>query len=84
MNCHSHCGACCIAPSIRQPFWGMPAGKPAGVACTHLQTDLSCGLFGDPRRPDVCERFQPEPATCGAHRHEAMALLGALEHQTAP
>jgi isochorismate synthase EntC len=62
----------------------MPAGKPAGVACAHLLTDLRCGLFGDPRRPDVCERFQPEPATCGAHRHEAMALLGTLERQTAP
>jgi Fe-S-cluster containining protein len=84
VNCRSNCGACCIAPSIRQPYWGMPAGKPAGVACAHLRGDASCGLFGDPRRPDVCKHFEPHPSVCGTHRADAMALLVALEHQTAP
>lgn len=83
MNCRPHCGACCIAPAITRPFWGMPEGKPAGRVCAHLLSDARCGLFDDPRRPAVCEQFQPERSTCGDSRDEALSLLGALERDTA-
>lgn len=83
MDCRPRCGACCIAPAIIRPFWGMPDGKPAGAVCAHLLSDAQCGLFGDPRRPAVCEQFQPEPFTCGDSRDEALVLLGALERDTA-
>ena len=47
MKCRKKCGACCIAPSITTPFSGVPLGKPAGVKCVHLDSDMSCQLFGD-------------------------------------
>ncbi|MEI0618555.1 YkgJ family cysteine cluster protein, partial [Pseudomonas aeruginosa] len=51
MQCRAGCGACCIAPSISSPLPGMPAGKPAGVRCLHLDENHLCGLFGRPERP---------------------------------
>ena len=84
MQCRSGCGACCIAPSIATPFHGMPGGKPAGVPCVHLTAEKHCALFGDPRRPALCEKFQPEAALCGSNAVDAMANLIALERSSAP
>ena len=84
MECRPRCGACCIAPSIAQPFHGMPAGKPAGVACVHLDRHHGCALFGDSRRPQLCARFAPERAVCGDSRDEALALISLLERDSAP
>jgi hypothetical protein len=61
----------------------MPQGKPAGEACLHLLDNAQCALYGDPRRPLICEQFKPEPAVCGGNRTEALALLVALERETA-
>ena len=83
MDCRPQCGACCIAPGIRQPFLGMPQGKPAGVPCLHLLDNAQCDLHGDPRRPAVCDGFKPEPVVCGQSRSEALTLLNALELETA-
>ena len=83
-ECRPRCGACCIAPAIKQPFWGMPEGKPAGMACVHLSTESKCALFGDPRRPTVCAHFRPDPSVCGDSRAEALNLLTLLEIVTAP
>ena len=63
---------------------GMPAGKPAGVRCLHLDAALRCRLWGDPRRPAVCDSLKPAPDLCGADRHDAMRLLAHLERLTAP
>jgi Fe-S-cluster containining protein len=84
MACRPQCGACCIAPAISRPFYGMPEGKPAGVTCVHLTADARCALFGDPRRPVACRQFEPEIFVCGADRDEALALLTQLEAETAP
>ena len=84
MQCRAHCGACCIAPSISTPIPGMPHGKPAGVPCVQLDATFGCRLFGDPRRPAVCASLRPRPDMCGTHRHEALAVLAALERATAP
>ena len=83
-ECRPLCGACCIAPAIVQPFWGMPEGKPAGLACVHLSSESKCGLFGNPRRPPVCADFRPEASVCGGSRAEALNLLTLLEITTAP
>lgn len=82
MQCRSHCGACCIAPSISSPIPGMPDGKPAGVRCVQLDSDDRCRLFGAADRPEVCRRLRPEPAMCGDSREAALALLQALELAT--
>lgn len=79
MECRSGCGACCIAPSITGGFYGMPGGKPAGVACVHLNEAMGCSLFGDPRRPTLCERFSAEADLCGTSRQQAMSNLELLE-----
>ena len=84
MECREGCGACCIAPSIRQPYYGMPAGKPAGVRCVHLDEDLQCELFGDVRRPRVCAEFAAYEAICGVDREEALARLHWLETASEP
>ena len=84
MECRAGCGACCIAPSISGPFYGMPGGKPAGVRCAHLDGDLRCALFGDPRRPGLCAAFAPDRAVCGDNRGEALQLIAALELASAP
>lgn len=82
MQCRSECGACCIAPSIRSPIPGMPAGKPAGVACVQLDENFACKLFGRPERPTLCERFLPEPSVCGDNRDEALQIISLLEKTT--
>jgi len=84
MPCRAGCAACCIAPSIASPIPGMPQGKPAGVACVQLDEAGRCRLFGRPERPAVCRDFTPDPAWCGAHRDEALALLADWERRTAP
>ncbi|GIX34402.1 MAG: hypothetical protein KatS3mg126_0181 [Lysobacteraceae bacterium] len=62
----------------------MPAGKPAGMACPHLDTQLRCRLFGRPERPEVCSRLRPEPAMCGSDRDQALRILQDLERVTRP
>lgn len=84
MQCRAGCGACCVAPSISTRFYGMPDGKPAGVACVHLTQDRLCGLFGDSRRPPVCSAFQAETAVCGDNRATALANLEQLEILSCP
>jgi uncharacterized protein len=79
MNCREKCGACCIAPSISSPIPGMPDGKPAGIPCIHLSVDYRCLIYGDPMRPEVCDRFKADAEVCGTNREEAMVLLGDLE-----
>ena len=84
MPCREGCGACCIAPSINRPFHGMPAGKPAGVPCVHLDRAMRCGLFGDPRRPALCDAFSAEAAVCGDSREQALSNLQELEAYSSP
>jgi uncharacterized protein len=84
MQCRAECGACCIAISIQQPFFGMPGGKPAGVACVHLDRDMRCRLFDDTRRPALCAAFAPEAQYCGDSREQATQRLAQLELETAP
>ena len=84
MQCREACGACCIAPSIARPYYGMPDGKAAGQACVHLDANLRCLLFGDPRRPGFCGTFAAEPAVCGESREQALAILAELEVITLP
>lgn len=82
MACRSGCGACCIAPSIASSIPGMPNGKPAGVRCVQLDTELRCKLFGKPERPLVCTQFLPETAICGDNREEALQRITILERDT--
>jgi uncharacterized protein len=82
MNCRPGCGACCTAPSISSPMPGLPDGKPAGMACPHLDDALRCLLFGLPERPAVCGSLQPSQDMCGNSREQAMARLTALELAT--
>lgn len=84
MECRIGCGACCIAPSINQPFYGMPQGKKAGERCVHLNEHNCCDLFADARRPKVCAEFQADYAVCGDNFEQAIRLLGELEEQTRP
>ncbi len=84
MQCRSGCGACCIAPSINEPLPGMPQGKPAGLRCVHLDDEMRCELFGDPRRPALCDAFRAEPAVCGGNREQALLNITALERDSAP
>ena len=82
--CRPGCGACCIAPSISTPLPGMPNGKPAGVACPHLDKELRCRLFGQSERPRVCASLGPSPEMCGSSQAEAMYGLVRLERLTRP
>ena len=84
MPCRSACGACCIAPSINRPFYGMPQGKPAGVSCVHLSETMACRLFGDVRRPTLCDAFTAERETCGDSREQALVILAQLELSSLP
>jgi hypothetical protein len=84
MQCRPGCGACCIAISIHQPYYGMPGGKPAGVPCTHLDAAMHCVLFHDARRPTVCNDFAAERAFCGDTREQALLRLAQLEVQSTP
>ncbi|CAM4037432.1 YkgJ family cysteine cluster protein [Vreelandella rituensis] len=81
-GCRPGCGACCIAPSISSSIPGMPEGKPAGMRCVQLDEHNLCRLFGDPRRPAVCEQFSYDPALCGNHREEALSAIIELEQLT--
>jgi uncharacterized protein len=63
---------------------GLPQGKPAGVRCPHLNTDLRCQLFGQPERPAVCGSLQPSAAMCGDTREHALHFLSRLEEATRP
>ena len=84
MNCRSECGACCIAPSITSPLPGMPHGKPAGVPCVQLLSDMRCAVFGKPERPAFCGGLQPAAEMCGADRNSALLWLTQLDTETAP
>lgn len=84
MQCRSDCGACCIAISINRPYYGMPNGKPAGVACVHLSPAMRCGVFGDARRPAVCDAFKAEAEYCGENREQALQRLAQLEILSTP
>ncbi|MDN3650138.1 YkgJ family cysteine cluster protein [Reinekea marina] len=79
MECRLGCGACCIAPSINEPFYGMPSGKPAGVVCVHLDQKFNCKIFDRPERPTVCANFKAEAAICGVNREQALSILNNLE-----
>jgi hypothetical protein len=57
----------------------MPDGKPAGIKCIHLTDDFRCSIFHDPDRPEVCNKFKPDPEVCGTSREEALMILGGLE-----
>ena len=81
-GCRPGCGACCIAPSISSPIPGMPEGKPAGMRCVQLDEHNLCRLFGDPRRPDVCRRFDYDTELCGSNRDDALDRIAALEVAT--
>jgi hypothetical protein len=82
--CRPACAACCIAPSIGTPMPGHPRGKPAGVPCTNLTTDLRCSLWGRPERPACCGGLQPSEEMCGDSRERALRWLDVLEEQTQP
>ena len=84
MKCRVGCGACCIAPSISAPIPDMPNGKPAGVRCVQLDEHNLCLLFGDPRRPQVCEHFKAVEDVCGVSRLQALQRLTKLEAETSP
>ena len=84
MHCRTHCGACCVAPSINQAFHGMPEGKPAGVPCVHLDEHMACRIFGDPRRPALCDEFKAEHAVCGDCREQALIIIEELELMSSP
>ena len=81
-ECRQYCGACCIAPSIKTPIPGMPAGKPAGIRCVHLDKDYRCELFGKAERPLLCAKFQAEADLCGANREQALERIHLLERAT--
>ncbi len=83
-HCRAGCGACCIAPSINRPFIGMPDGKRAGEPCVHLDDEMRCAIFNDPRRPALCNAFTAEPAVCGDSREQALANIARMEIDSAP
>ena len=82
MQCRSHCGACCIAPSISSAIPGMPKGKAAGEKCIHLLDDMRCKLFGQATRPKVCADFLPDAAVCKDPREMALITITELENMT--
>lgn len=61
-----------------------PNGKPAGVACVQLLSDLRCALFGKPERPAFCVSLRPHEDMCGGSREEALTRLRILEEATRP
>lgn len=79
MICRDNCGACCIAPSINKPFFGMPNGKPAGMSCVHLSESYACNIFESPERPLVCAGFMAEKDICGDRREQALIIISDLE-----
>lgn len=84
-QCRERCGACCIAPSINSPFFGMPNGKPAGVTCSNLDNEtMQCTIWNSTHYPDVCKGFLPEREICGNDRDEALQILTIIENDTTP
>ena len=81
--CRAGCAACCIAPSISSTTAAMPNGKPADVACVHLNAQLLCELFATSERPQVCSDYGFDAEVCGTCREEALANLNWLEASTA-
>lgn len=81
--CRVGCAACCIAPSISSTTAAMPNGKPAGVACVHLNAQLLCELFATSERPQVCNDYGFDAGVCGTCREKALANLNWLEASTA-
>ena len=81
-ECRKNCGACCIAPSISSAIPGMPDGKPAGVPCVNLDSEMRCRIFNSPDRPAVCGSLQPSEEMCGNCREYAMKFLVELEKLT--
>ncbi|WP_294965909.1 YkgJ family cysteine cluster protein [uncultured Gilliamella sp.] len=81
-QCRANCGACCIAPSISSAIPDMPNGKPAGIACVHLNSNFQCRLFGHSSRPLVCNRLKPCHDMCGDTRQQALNYLTQLEQLT--
>lgn len=79
VKCRTHCGACCIVPSISSVIPGMPAGKPAGVPCIHLTADWQCSIYMSPDRPDICRKFEADSDICGGSRAEAFSIMAGLE-----
>lgn len=59
-------------------------GKPAGVRCLHLKSNMDCALFGKPERPAVCASFAAEVAWCGTTPQEAHAKIKAFEAESQP
>lgn len=57
-------------------------GQAGGVRCAQLDEANLCRLFGDPRRPAVCARFDFDAELCGEHRDEALARIAVLELAT--
>src|SRR5690606_21742572 len=84
MECRIGCGACCIALSISSSIPGMPNGKPAGVRCVQLSDDNRCLIFGQPERPEVCNRLRPNQEMSGDSMEHALLYLTELERLTAP
>jgi len=83
LQCRAGCGACCIAPSIKQAIPGMPEGKPAGVACVNLHPDTGlCQIWGTPEYPAFCRAYQPCLEFCGNTREQALQRLNVLENLT--
>lgn len=62
----------------------MPNGKPAGVPCIQLTTDLRCAIFGQAERPACCSGLQASAEMCGDSREYAIAWLTQLELTTSP
>ena len=71
MKCREACGACCIAPSIKQPFFGMPLGKPAGEVCVHLLEDMGCAFSMTPG---------DQPCVLRSHRSALFVAIPANKH----
>ena len=83
MKCRAHCGACCIAPSINTPYYGMPNGKAAGEICVHLDRDtMQCRIWQTKHYPSTCQNFQAEAWVCGSSREEAITIISELEKHT--
>lgn len=45
---------------------------------------MRCILFGDARRPALCDAFKPEREFCGDTREQALVRLALLEVQSLP
>ena len=58
---------------------GMPNGKPAGVRCIYLTSDMACQLFASPERPSFCASFKAEASVCGSSRDEALSIIKMIE-----